>query len=136
MIIPQAQQLRSEDYDKTVQGWIGRLLGPLNTFMSSVAAAINGRLSFQDNFLGQQNTVTFTYSANTLPIKFAQTFSGTPLALEVVKATESSQPVIVLAAWQASNKVIQLTDLAKVSNGVVSALTAGASYTLTVRVSE
>lgn len=134
MILPQSPLLRSEDYDSTVQSWIGRLLSPLNTFISNVTAAVNGRLTFVDNMLGQQKLLSFSYASNTLPLTFALTMKSTPGSLEVVSATENGNPVIVLAAWSVSGTTLKITDLVKLSSGAASALTSGATYKLTVRV--
>jgi hypothetical protein len=134
MIIPQSPLLRAEDYDPKVQSWIGRLLSPLNLFITSVTAAINGRLTFSDNMLGQQKVLSFSYSSGTLPMSFSLSFSGTPTSLQVVRATENGAPVIVHAAWSATNSSVKITDFVKLANGAASGLVAGATYNLTVRI--
>ena len=133
MIIPTSPLLRSEDYDSSVQSWIGRLLSPLNTFITNVTAAVNGNLTFQDNLRGMQKTLTFSFTANTLPYTFSYTAFGTPQSVQIVGATENGTPVIVLAAWKATSQGVTLTDLVKLSGGAVSALKTGATYNLTVR---
>lgn len=135
MIIPRSPLLRTEDYDSTIQAWIGRLLSPLNTFISSVTSAINGNLTFTDNMVGLQKTLSFSYASNTLPMSFAKSFTGTAQALEVVGATEDGVPVIVSAAWGATTTDITITDLVKFSKGAASVLKTGSQYNLTVRVS-
>jgi hypothetical protein len=138
MIIPNSPLLRAEDYDTETQKWIGRLLAPLNTFISSATAAINGRIAFVDNCLGQQKSLTFSYSSGTLPLSFVITSSvsttWTPKSLAVVQATENGNPVIILAAWSVSGTSVKITDLVKLASGVASALTSGATYNLTVRI--
>lgn len=134
MIIPTSPTLRSEDFDKSAQSWIGRLLSPLNTFITSATSALNGSLTFVDNMLGQQKSLKFTYASNTLPISFQLSFSGTAQSLQVVRATENSSPIIVHAAWSASGKSLTITDLVKLSHGTASTLTQGAVYDLTVRI--
>ena len=135
MKIPSSPLLRSEDYDSSVQSWIGRLLSPLNTFITNVTNAINGGLTFSDNMRGLQKSLSFVYSSNTLPITFAFSFSGTPTALQVVNATENGTPTIVQAAWSYSGSTLKISDLVKLSSGAASALTSGATYNLTIRAS-
>lgn len=134
MIIPSSPQLRSEDFDQTVQPWIGRLLSPLNTFITSVTTAINGRLTFVENVLGQEKLLSFTYASNTLPLKFMVSFSGTVKSLQIVAATEDGSPVAVVPAWSVSGTTVSITDLVKLSSGAASTLQVGSKYNLTVRV--
>lgn len=139
MKIPSSPQLRTEDFDSTVQSWIGRLLSPLNSFITSVTSALNGQLTFSENMLGQEKALSFTYASNTLPLSFMVSFLGTPKALTVVAATENDVPVIVHAAWSATvsstGATIKITDFVKLASGAVSALRSGYQYKLTVRVS-
>lgn len=136
MKISPLSQLRVEDFPKEQQKWLPQLFGPLNEFLTSVTSALQQQLDFKSNTLGQEQNFSFTWSssATNLPLKFAITMSGTPASLVVCQATENKVPVMLLVAWQSLSGSIQITDIAKVSSGVVSSLVSGRAYTLRVRV--
>lgn len=132
--IPAITSIPIESFPKDVQPWIGKLLNPLNQFLNAAVLALSANLTFSDNLLGQQNTLTFTYGANTLPQSFSISMNATPQDLRVVSATENNVPCAIIAAWSATSKSVQLTDLTKVSKGVTSQLVSGATYNIVVRI--
>lgn len=136
MKITPLAQLRVEDFPKDEQKWLPQLFQPLNQFLTTVTTALQQNLAFNDNTLGQEMNAAFvwTSSAVNLPMKFKLTMKGIPGSLIVSQATENKTPVILLVAWQLLSGTVQITDIAKVSSGVVSSLVSGASYTLRVRV--
>lgn len=136
MRINPISQLRVEDFPKEEQTWLPLLFGSLNQFLTSVTQALQQRLDFLNNTLGQQQEFAFAFAgaAASLPLKFAVTITAAPLSLTVCQATENRTPVILLAAWTYVNGQVQITDLAKIVSGVVSPLISGASYTLRVRI--
>jgi len=129
-------QLRVEDFPKEQQKWLPLLFGQLNQYLTSFATALQQNLDFLNNFLGQQANLSFTWvsAAKTLPMKFQITMTGTPLKLVVCQALENKVPVILHVAWQNLNGNINITDIARVSNGVISTPVVGAAYTLCVRI--
>lgn len=134
--IPAINRLIVEDFPQQ-QSWIGKLLNPLNTFLSAAVYALTGHLTFQDNLLGQQHVLDFTYNGTqSLPISFLNTMSATAGALSVVKATENvNTAVAVVVAWKvAQNGQLQVTDISKLSQGVASNLIQGARYQITLRI--
>lgn len=128
--------LRTEDFPKEIQKWLPQLLGPLNGYLTNTTQALQGRLDFLSNTLGQQQIFNFTYAsaATTLPLKFLITMQGAPTSLIVSRATEDGVPVIINVAWQNLNGFVQITDIAKTVSGVTSALVTGSKYVLQVRV--
>lgn len=128
--------LKVEDFGKEYQKFCSQLFAPLNSFLTIATTALQQNLDFNNNFLGQQNDLSFVWqgASTSLPIKFQIAMSGTPGSLTVCSATENRTPVILLVAWQVLNGQIRLTDIAKISSGVISTLTVGASYTLRTRI--
>lgn len=59
--------ITKEDLGADVPDWANRMLGPLNSFIQNVGAALQSRLDFENNFL-----------SNVLELKFE---SGTELAV-------------------------------------------------------
>lgn len=132
--IPAITSIPIESFPKDVQAWVGKLLNPLNQFLNAAVLALSANLTFSDNLLGQQNTLTFTYGANTLPQSFSISMNATPQDLRVVSATENNVPVAIIAAWNVTSKSVQLTDLTKIYKGVAGPLVTGANYSLVIRI--
>lgn len=55
------ESLKSKDVPK----WVGRLLTPLNDFIEKVVSALQGRLTFEDNFSGMVETYEFAHDVPT-----------------------------------------------------------------------
>lgn len=127
--------LKTEDYPKEYQRFCSQLFGPLNSFLTIITTTLQQNLDFVNNFLGQENNLSFVWmgAGTSLPVKFRVT-GLVPQALTVCSATENRIPVILLVAWTYLDGSVQLTDIAKISSGAVSTLTVGASYTLKIRV--
>jgi hypothetical protein len=120
--IPPIKRLTTEDF-KDQTSWIGKLLTPLNDFMSSTVASLNRGLTFTDNFAAQVKTLTFTVDANTYPIKFLCTTAAKPIGLWVVSAREvSSNPstltTAVFADWSYSNGQVVINNFSGLTSGL------------------
>jgi hypothetical protein len=127
-----SRKFNPADY-KTAPEWFnGRFLSALNLFTDPVYLALSNGLSFIQNFNAQYYTITFTAQATAAgnAFKFQSTISGQPI--EVIKAqcvvtgNLSSPLAPVDFSWYATAGVVYVTS--------VSGLTAGTSYTLTLRI--
>ena len=127
-----SRKFNPADY-KTAPDWFtGRFLSQLNLFTDPVYLALLKGLTFLQNFNAQYYTITFTAQATAAAnaFSFQSTISGQPI--EVIKAQcvvtgNLSSPIApVDFSWYATGGVVYVTS--------VSGLTAGTSYTLTLRV--
>ena len=127
-----SRKFNPADY-KTAPEWFnGRFLSALNLFTDPVYLALSNGLSFIQNFNAQYYTITFTAQATAAgnAFNFKSTISGQPI--EVIKAqcvvtgNLSSPLAPVDFSWYATAGVVYVTS--------VSGLTAGTSYTLTLRI--
>lgn len=142
MLIPPLNQLRVEDFPKDQQQWLAKLLLPLNQFLTATTRALNGQLTFTDNFVSQRKTLSFVYTSTTLPLSISTTVSN-PQDVRVISATvgattgvsASGTPTAVVCTWQLTNtNTISITALHTISNGTVAALVSGTSYSLTFQI--
>lgn len=127
-----SRKFSPSDY-KTSPDWFnGRFLSQLNLFTDPVYLALLNGLTFAQNFNCQYYTITFTAGAAAVnnAFTFKSTISGQPI--EVIKAqcvvagNLSSPLAPVDFSWYATAGVVYVTS--------VSGLTAGTSYTLTLRI--
>jgi hypothetical protein len=58
MKLPTITRLVVEDFSKDIQGWIGKLIEPLNSFMSKVKSGLDKNITVNDNLAGQIKTLT------------------------------------------------------------------------------
>lgn len=119
--LPAIKRLTTEDF-KDQTSWIGKLLAPLNDFMSSVAGALNRGLTFTDNFAAQVKELEFTVDANTYPLKFLCTLSTKPVGLWIVKAehaanTPSTLTTAVWADWSYVNGQVLINSFSGLTPG-------------------
>lgn len=62
MKLSNVKRISKEDLakkDKDLPGWVDPLLETLNTFIEQVTTAMNGNLTFNDNFLGKEVILEF-----------------------------------------------------------------------------
>lgn len=132
------QLLKTEEVPKEHQGWIGKLIGPINQYITQSIAILNGGILFSDNVTGVDFTYSFTYvsNASSFPVGFAWPLSMRPQALSVVSASEDGTPFIAAAAWTYSaNNLVQLTSVLRLTSAPsVALLQNGKAYKIRVRV--
>jgi hypothetical protein len=93
--VPPLQRLKIEDF-KGQEEWIGKLVGPLNTFMEQVTSALNKNLTINDNMQALIKTVTLDGS---YPVRIPWGRAGKP-------------SVVLVGAWQrlrGTNDIVTLT---------------------------
>jgi hypothetical protein len=127
--IPPIKRLSLEDFKDQID-WIGRLIQPINDFMSSVAFALNKQITWTDNMNGQVVNLDVTINGtNDYPIYF-KINSATIKALWVGNCYEvASSPTVntnaVYIAWE-------LTGSGQVKINNISGLTTGKKYRLII----
>jgi hypothetical protein len=133
--IPTLTKIATEEFPAEVRPWIGKLLGPLNSFLTATVYALTRHLTFADNLMGQEVLLDFTYQGTqTLPSFLVDLGGATPLCFQVAQATENLTPVCLALAWQLSNGSVQIKDASKISSGSVTTLVTGARYQIRVRI--
>jgi hypothetical protein len=129
--------LKVEDFNDQ-KDWIGKMIQPINDFVSQSIAILNGGLLFTDQMIGVDHTFEFTYQSDaiTLPQRAKWTSSYRPGALVVVAATEDGAPIIPAVAWKYTQEgVIEVTSMVKLTTApAVALLTAGAKYRIRCRI--
>ena len=111
--IQAVKRLVKEDFpDQT--SWIEKLLQPLNSFMESTSAAINGSLTITDNLDAKIVTVEAKIGASGLihPIYVPIKLQGQPRGLLVTQVSGPSNPTAAVAAvwsYDSSKRVIGIT---------------------------
>lgn len=132
--IPPVKTLRVEEFPDDQKAWIGKLVTPLNLFMTLTANALTS-LTFGANIQGQEYLLDFTYNdPNDLPKSFKNVLPVRPRAVQLVSATENGLPVIVAHSWQlTSDQQVEISDFVKLTSSGVSAPVAGARYQLRFR---
>jgi hypothetical protein len=119
--IPPIKRLSTEDF-KDQTSWIGRLLQPLNDFMSATVQALNKGLTFGDNFSAQVKELEFTLDANSFPMKFLCTLPSRPKGLWVVGArhvagTPDTLSTAIYADWDYSDGQVIIRNLSGLTSG-------------------
>jgi hypothetical protein len=116
-LIP-VKTLRREDFQAQAD-WIGRLLQPLNEFMSAVQTALNRDLTVADNLRAQIAEVSITEN-QTYPLGIKLTLPNGALGLAVLRAYEKNNPSntigsAVWADWEALKGEVRLNGLTGLS---------------------
>jgi hypothetical protein len=111
--LPVIKRLLAEDL-KAAGAWIVKLLYPLNQFMSSVYAALDHGITFQDNMLGDIKTLSIKGSNPTT--EFLWSYASAPVGCFVVAAFDtSSNPQTltsaVTCAWSYNAGVISIDNV-------------------------
>jgi len=98
MRIPQPPHFSAEDFPTESRVWIGKMIGPLNHFLSSVYAALNASLTVHDNLNAEIRSVTFEQGKQ---VTIATNLKTKPIGALVLK----SNPAIPIALdWSCSGK--------------------------------
>jgi hypothetical protein len=121
--LPAINQIKKEDFPD--QGWIEKLLSPINSFMRSVYQALNKGITVGDNLSGQSKTIDFVYSASG-SVSFAWNSPSRPEHVWVTGVVSyGAQPTAaVWANWTFDGTAVTLNQ--------ITGLTAGERYKLTV----
>lgn len=137
------QKLIVEDFPDQ-KDWIGKLIEPVNSFITRVLGEVNGNLEFGENVPGVEKEFDFSYvsDSTSFPQVFRWELGKKPGALVVVSALENTPasnrnfiPVIVAVSWNfnAQNEV-ELSSAVKITSAGVTTLVAGNRYKIKVRV--
>lgn len=132
-LITQLTTLKTEDFPSQKE-WIGKLLGPLNEFLTSIVPTINGNVTLGDNIPCVTKSLAFTYGGETdYPKQFSWPFPVKPIEVRVCSATEDSQPIAVVIKWSYSLASISVTGIYKINADGVSVLSPGSVYNIVLR---
>lgn len=131
------QRLTVEDFPEQ-KGWIGKLISPINDYITQSIKILNQGMIFADNVLGKDHLFDFVYQSDaiSLPIGFLWTLGSQPRALVIVSALEDEQPVNLSASWQITvDSQVRLVGIVKFTSApAVALLSAGSRYKIRVRV--
>jgi hypothetical protein len=122
------QNLLLSDFPKEHHSWIEPLIRAVNDLNGGAADAVNGGLTFADNFNGFITTVP---SIQSFPVRFQVKAGVKPVGVLIVDAqdlTSKGQPKISLShpAWSVVGDQVVVTG--------ISGTTAGYTYTITFMV--
>lgn len=111
--LPQIKRLLAEDY-KEAGTWISKLLYPLNLFMSSVYAALNHGITFQDNVLAQVKTLTVKGSSPA--VQFPWPYASAPIGVLIIASSDTSAipktiTAAVTCAWSYSAGTVSINNI-------------------------
>jgi len=130
-------RLTIEDFPEQ-KSWIGKLISPINDFITQGIQVMNGGVNFTDNIFGKDHLFDFTYQSDSvsLPIGFQWLFNMSPKSLIVVSATEDTDPVNIAVAWELTPEgIVQLTSIVRFTTApAVALLQAGKRYKIRCRV--
>lgn len=142
--ITATDKLKEEDFPQ--QSWLGEIFRIINKFIGEVVAAINGGLTFQDNFVGVRHEFSFKFASNAVsfPQKISWPLSAPARTFSLVSAYEtpaSGPEVSIMAVCQFDYKqdsqgtFVHISDAVKLTSGGGSTgLTAGARYRFLVQI--
>ena len=105
--------------------WIGKLFGPLNSFISQVVLALNNRLTIQDNLFQELKSIEFVNESTNFPVKFTTKFNKFPQIVLVGSCIDSDggyPSVQPLLNWTFKDNYLIINS--------ISGLTASNVYTL------
>ena len=111
--LPPVRKLLQEDL-KQAGAWISKLIYPLNLFMSSVYAALNHDLTFQDNILAQWKTVTVSGSNPTTQFTWSYVSAPVGVTIQAISDTSASPKTITTAVthvWSYSGGVVSINNI-------------------------
>jgi hypothetical protein len=119
-----------EDFT-TQKDWIGSLFLPLNSVLSEVTGALNGKLSLGDNI----PTFSKVISGNnlSLPLTFKLDADFIPNEMHVAQATKAGAPIAMVGAWSISGDTITVSKLFEVTESGNVPLTTGQKYSINLR---
>jgi|SRR6478736_4481924 len=119
--LPPVTRIIQEDF-KEQSSWIGKLLQPINSFMTSIVSALSHGLTFGDNFAAQVKDLEFSENANTYPLYFKSTTATKPVGLWVVNASEiaaTPSPILnaVYADWEYADGQVRINNITGLTTG-------------------
>ncbi len=87
------KRFQVEDFDNEQKSWIGKLLGPLNSYTEQVVQAVNQGLTLSDNLKAQVSDVNVIVS-QAYPIVQSYTLNEKPVSVHIaqVRALDGSIP--------------------------------------------
>lgn len=99
-----------EEFPAEVQGWLKKLIEPLNRFLEQVYFALVNGLTLADNLKSQTNGVVIAVG-QVYPIKIAWNKNERPTMVVVAQITESTGGAVVPYAlsWIFDNGTVKLT---------------------------
>jgi len=71
MKLPTISRLVVEDFPKEIQGWVGKLVEPLNTFMTKLKSGLDKGITINDNLSGQIRTLSVKNVSASTPVSFS-----------------------------------------------------------------
>lgn len=86
--LPAISRLVIEDFPSE-KSWIGKLIQPLNTFMTEIIQGLNRGLTFSENMFSQIITVKAIGAASFAPVYFKSTI-GRPIGIVVLKYVDAA----------------------------------------------
>lgn len=138
MRIKTTNKLSLEDIPKDNRDWMGKVITPINDFLTQAIKILNDGLTFPDNFIGQDYVFDFKYQTDAIsfPIAFYWKSGNNPKCLQIAEATENNNAVNLAASWQFNQKhQVEIVHVVKFTTvPAVSLLTQGAKYKIRVRV--
>lgn len=93
-----SKKLTVEDF-KDEQGWIGKLLQPLNDFFGQVNQGFNNGLTVEDNFSQEIKEIKFLNDSTNFPLNFKTKFSINPKGLTLIYCVDSSNAALTVQPW-------------------------------------
>ncbi|NBW16058.1 MAG: hypothetical protein EBR82_49555, partial [Caulobacteraceae bacterium] len=141
--ISATQKLVVEDFPDQ-KDWIGKMLLPINDFISKVLGSVNGNIEFGSNIVGIEKELDFIYvnDATSLPQKIKWTLSQRPRAYYLVAAYEgianvnsSFSPVTLCANYIINQQnEVEVNGIVKLTSSGVSSLTPQKRYKILIRI--
>lgn len=116
------RKFQQEDFKD--QTWIGRLLSPLNTFISEVYNGFQNNLTITDNLYQEIKTLTFVNETSNFPLIFKTKFNKYPEGLSLIYCQDSTggyPSVQPLVQWSFNNGLLSISS--------ISGLTVSSKYT-------
>lgn len=124
--LPSIKSLTIEDYpdEKT---WIGKLIDPLNSFMSSVITNLNKGLTIGENVNGFIKT--FDVTGGAFPVSIPNSLKSRPIAVIIGSIYNKQTPAATIGTgitieWEFASSTLKIKN--------ISGLTTGTKYTVTV----
>lgn len=86
--LPPQSRLTLEDFPSE-KSWIGKLISPLNGFMTALVSALNNGLTFSENLSSVVRTIAVPAGTTAYPLYFSWALKSKPIGLWVVSAYET-----------------------------------------------
>lgn len=127
MRTPQIGRILNEEMPKEHQGWLSKLINPLNSFINSLQVGLNKGLSVNENLRGELKKITLIGTS----LDIAYSVGGNPVFVSVgyiYNFTDNKQEVSgVTWSYNPSSKVLSVT---------FPSLSSGKKYSVTLLILE